>query len=78
MNIQLRRWGFPCLPYPFEAEELYCASAQAVREAQINMIKIKSSAGRMLANVAELELDVTETRRTINEILSKLNSRWIV
>lgn len=77
MNIQLERWGVPCLPYPFDAEELYRASNQAVREAQINMIKVKVSAGRMLANVAALELDVAEAQQTIDEILAKLNSRWI-
>jgi DNA-binding response OmpR family regulator len=73
MNIQLDRYGFPYLREPFSWKELQTASNRAVREAQINILKVKAAVGRMIANATALSVDVAGSQQLIEEILARLN-----
>jgi DNA-binding response OmpR family regulator len=74
-NAELARYGFPSIKRPYNWVELHSATDQAIRESQINILKVKASAARFLANLAALEFEVDKTRTSINEILAKLGGR---
>jgi DNA-binding response OmpR family regulator len=54
MNLQLERHGFPYMQEPFGSEQLIRVANQVIRDAQMNILKVKVSAARMQTNTAVL------------------------
>jgi DNA-binding NtrC family response regulator len=76
--LEFHRFGYQFLAKPFTLVALLSASSQVMNESRENILRVKASAAKMLANTNILRAELARSRKLLDESERKWRARGIV